>query len=167
MTLEKKVSAPWTKSTFKLYQSEITENMRKGIKQTPHNELELTILIICMIPNWSLRHCVPYWSDLHATWLIIYTLLWLTQLLTRPCIRDNRLRLTNVFSEADVEVKRPVRNQFNYGERSAQTLNQQMRDCEIQTQDCFQRFKLIFKWVDGSLNHLAWASHSTQFIVHI
>ena len=92
---------------------------------------------------------------------MIYTLLWLTQLLTRPCIRDNRLRLTNVFSEADVEVKRPVRNQFNYGERSAQTLNQQMRDCEIQTQDCFQIFKLIFKWVPSG-----W-SHSTQFIVHI
>ena len=43
--------------------------------------------------------------------------------------------ITASIIEAEVPLtKKPVRNQFNYGERSAQTLNQQQRDKEVQTQ---------------------------------
>ena len=46
----------------------------------------------------------------------------------------NCLLLAEIKPEPEVETKKPIRNQFNFGERSAQTLNQQMRDLGIQTQ---------------------------------
>lgn len=45
------------------------------------------------------------------------------------------LIVTKTTLEAEVAVAaKPVRNQFNYGERSAQTLNQKQRHIAIQTQ---------------------------------